>query len=79
MGCILMQSDNSPESLAAIKHSIFTGKYPFDYIPSSPRLIHVLFNYRSNLEHKIYYHFFVGKITCDRWDISRLHKYLAGK
>ena len=38
----------------------------------------VLFNSCSNLVLKIDYHSFVGEIACDRWEISRLRKYLWG-
>ena len=38
----------------------------------------ILYNPGANLDHEKYYHSFVGDIVCDRWDISRLRKYLWG-
>ena len=73
-----MQPDNSPESIAAIETLQSTGKCLFDQTLSSPRLMPVLFNSCSNLVLKIDYHSFVGEIACDRWEISRLRKYLWG-
>ena len=70
-----MQPNNLPESIAAIKHLESTGEYIFDLTLSGPRLVSILFNSRSNLRHKKYYHLFVGEITCGHWAISRLRKY----
>ena len=78
MGYILMQPDNSPESLAAILHLESTGECLFDYKRSGPRLMPIIFNSRVNLEHEKHYHSFVGEIACGRWAISRLRKYLWG-
>ena len=39
MGCILIQLDNSPESLAAVKHLHSTSEYLFDRTSSNLRLI----------------------------------------
>ena len=75
---ILMQPDNSPESLAAILHLESTGEFLFELKPSGPRLMPIIFNSRANLEHEKHYHSFVGDIACGRWAISRLRKYLWG-
>ena len=73
-----MQSNNSPESIAAIETLRSTGEYIFDQTLFGSRLVPVLFNSRSNLVHEKYYHSFVGEIVCGRWAISRLQKYLRG-
>ena len=78
MGYILIQPDNSPESLVEITQLESTGECIFDYIPSTPPLMPVFFNSRTNLNHERDYHSFVGEIACGRWDISRLQKYLWG-
>ena len=76
MGYILIQPDNSPESLAVIFHLESTGKCLFDCKRSGPRLMTVVFNSRTNLDHEKNYHSFVGEIACGRWAISLLSKYL---
>ena len=73
-----MQPDNSPESLAAILHIESTGEYFFDCKRSDPRLMSVVFNSRTNLDHEKHYHYFIGEIACGRWTISRVRKYLWG-
>ena len=73
-----MQSENSPESLVAVTHLQSTSECILDRTSSSPRLMHAFFNYRSYIDHKRYYHSFVGEIACGRWAISRLRKYLWG-
>ena len=78
MGYILMQPDNSPESLAAILHLESTGECLFDCKRFGPRLMPVIFYSRTNLDHKKHYHSFVGEIACSRWVISRIRKYLWG-
>ena len=52
MEYILMQPDNSPESLAAILHIESTGEYFFDCKRSGPRLMPTVFNSRTNLDHE---------------------------
>ena len=76
MGYILMQPNNSPDSIAAIETLQSTSECLFDQTLSSPRLMPVFFNSPSNLVHEKYYHSFVGDIACSRWEISRLRKYL---
>ena len=71
-----MQPNNSPESLAAIKCLGFTGKYLVTIPPSSPRLMPISFNFRSNLGHERDYLPFVGEISYGYWAISLLRKYL---
>ena len=73
-----MQPDNSPESLAALLYLESTGECIFDCKHSVPRLIPIIFNSRTNLDHEKDYHSFVGERACGRWAISRLHKYLWG-
>ena len=71
-----MKPNNSPESIAAIKHLESTSEYLFDLILFSPLLIPVLFNFRSNIDHEKYYHSYVGEIARGRWAISQLRKYV---
>ena len=67
MGCILLQSDNSPKALAAISHFESTSECHFDYTRSGSRLTPIIFNSRANLDHKQEYHSFVSDIVCSRW------------
>ena len=60
MGFILMQPDNSLESITAITHLELPGEFIFDYTHSFPRLMPVLFNSRANLGHEQDYHSFVS-------------------
>ena len=76
MGYILMQPENSLESIVAIETLQSTGEFHFDQTLSGPRIMPVLFNSCSNLVHEKYYHSFVGEISCSRWAISCLRKYL---
>ena len=73
-----MKSDNSPQSLAVIVHLESTSECLFDCKCSGPRLMHVTFNSRTNLDREKDYHSFIGDIVCGRWAISRLRKYLWG-
>ena len=63
MGCILVQPDNSPDFIAAIKHLEYTGDCFFGLTLSDLRLMHALFTSRSNLDHEKDYHSFVGAIA----------------
>ena len=78
MGYILMQPDDSPESLAAIKHLSATGECLFDVSLDGPRLRPVLFGSRSNKSYERDYHSFVGEVACGRWSIAACRKYLWG-
>ena len=78
MGYILMQLDNSLESITAIKHLDSTDGRLFDLTLFNPCLKPVLFNSLSNIFHENNYHSFVGDGACSRWVISRLCKYLWG-
>ena len=62
MGYILMQSDDSPDSLTAIKHLAATGKYLFDVSLDGPKLRPVLFGSRSNILYERDCHSFVGGV-----------------
>ena len=66
MGYILMQPDDSSDSIAAIHHLADTGKCLFDLSLDGPRLRPVLFESRSNLPYESDYHSFVGEIACGR-------------
>ena len=60
MDYILMQPDDSLESLAAIKHLATSGECLFDVSLNGPRLRPVLFGYLSNMSYELDYHSFVG-------------------
>ena len=78
MGYILMQTDDSPDSLATIKHSAATGEYLFDMSLDGPRLRPILFGFRDNLYYELNYHSFVGEVACGWWSIAACRKYLWG-
>ena len=67
-----MKPDNSLESLAAVERLRSTGECLFNRTSSGSRRIHLFFIYRSNFDHKRYYHSFVGEIVCGRYAILRL-------
>ena len=79
MGYILMQPDDSPESLKAIKHLAATGECLFDLSLDGPRLRPVRFGSRANMPYERNYHSFVGEVACGRWSIAANRKYLWGK
>ena len=64
MGYILIHSDDSPDSLAAIKHLAATDECVFDVSLDSPRLRPVLFGSRFDISYKCDYHSFVEEIAC---------------
>ena len=66
MGCILIQLDNSPESLAAVKHLHSTSEYIFDRTSSNLRLIPIFIISHSNFDHERYYYSFVSERTRGR-------------
>ena len=78
MGYILMQPDDSSDSIAAMNYLADTGEFLFDLSLDGPRLRPVLFGSRSNLPYKSDYHSFVGEVACGRWSISACRKYLWG-
>ena len=52
MGYILLQPDNSVETVVATKLLLETGECLFDLLPTSPRLRAVTFNSRTNKAYK---------------------------
>ena len=76
IGYIVMQPDDSLDSLAFIKHLAATGDCLFDVSLDSSRLRPVLFLSRSNMSHERDYHSFVGEVACGRWSIASYRKYL---
>lgn len=60
MGCILIRPDNSPESLAAVKHLHSTSEYLFDRTSSNLRLIPIFIISHSNFNHERDYYSFIG-------------------
>ena len=79
MNYILMQPDNSQESLKVLGHLTATGKCIFELSLASPRLCPIAFSSRSNLPYEVHYHFFVGDIACGHWGIARNCRYLWRK
>ena len=63
MGYILMQFDDSPKSLVAIKDLAATRKYLFYLSLDGLRLQPVLFGSRTNIPYKRNYFSFVSKVT----------------
>ena len=63
---ILMQPDNSPASLAAIKHLYAIDECLFYFSLDGPILIPVLFGSRANMYYESDYHSFVREIACRR-------------
>ena len=79
MDYILMQLDNSPESLTALKHLIEIRECRFELSLDRPWIRPILFGSRSNLSFEEYYYFVVSKITSDRRSIIHNHCYLWRK
>ena len=79
MGYILMQADESPQSLAVLTLLEDTGECIFDLSLDGPRLRSVFFNSRSNQTFEVHYHSFVDEVACGRWVFSCYRKYLWGR
>ena len=79
MGYILMQADESPQSLAVLTLLEDTGECIFDLSLDGPRLRCVFFNSRSNQTFEVHYHSFVDEVVCGRWAFSCYRKYLWGR
>ena len=78
MAWILMQPDDSPQSLAATKLLADEGINKFDTKLDGPRLIPVRFGSRACLDKEKWFHSFVGEGACGRWGISQNRKFLWG-
>jgi len=76
MGFIVMQPDNSPESLLELHHLSKTGECRFDLTMKGARLYPVTFGSRLNKTFEEHYHSFVGEIACGRWSIAQNKRYL---
>ena len=76
MGYILMQPDDSPDSLAAITHLATTGECLFHISLDGPRLRPLLFGSRANLSYECNYHSFLREVAYGRWSIAACRKYL---
>ena len=63
-----MQTDNSLESFATLRHLVETGDYEFELRLDELQLHPILFGSRFNFNfsHEEDYHSFVGEIACDR-------------
>ena len=60
MGYILMQPDNSSESLKVLKYLANIEEYIFELILDEPRLSPVAFGLQSNLPYEWHYSLFCG-------------------
>ena len=76
---MLLQSDDSDEAVTATKLLSTTGECLFDLLPSSPRLLAVTYNSRSNKPYERSYHSCVRETACGRWAIAHLRRYVWGK
>ena len=79
MGYILMQADDTSQSVATFQLLKEKGECAFDLSLDGPRLIPVFFGSRSNQPFEIHYHSFVGEVACGRWAISCCMRYLWGE
>ena len=70
MGYILMQDNESPQSLVTLTLLEDTGEYTFDISLDGSRLRHVSFGSYSNQTFEVHYPSFVGEVACGRWEIS---------
>ena len=70
MGYLLMQADDSPQSIEAVQKLESTGDCTFDLSLDGPRLRPVFFGSRSNQPYEEHYHSFVGEVACGHWAIS---------
>jgi hypothetical protein len=77
-GFILMQPDDSAESVAAMDHLLFTGECMFDLTLKGARLRPVRFGSRRCTPQEQHYHSFVGEAAVGRWAINQNRKYLWG-
>ena len=69
-GYILVQSDDSSDSIVTMKHLADTGECLYDLSLDGSRLRPVLFGSRSNLSYESDYHSFVDEVACERWIIG---------
>ena len=79
MSYIVIQQDNSPVLLTALKHLVEIGDCGFKLSFDGLRLRNVLFGSRSNLSFEEDYHSFVGELACARWSIAHNRCYFWGK
>ena len=79
MGYILMQADDTSQSVATVQLLEGKGECAFDLSLGGPRLRLVFFGSRSDQPFEIHYHSFVGEVACGRWAISFCRRYLWGK
>jgi hypothetical protein len=77
-GFILMQPDNSPESISALALLRRTGECKFDLTFKGARLRPMRFGSRRCTDREQHYHSFVGEAGVSRWAISQNRKYLWG-
>ena len=78
MGYMLMQVDDSPQSVGTIYLLEDKGECTFDLSLDSPPLRSVLFGSQSSHPFEIKYHSFVSEVVCGRWKISCCRKYFWG-
>jgi hypothetical protein len=74
-GYILMQPDDSPESLAALDHLACTGDCKFDLTLKGALLCPIRFGSRRCTDLEQHYHLFVGEATAvGHWAIGQNRK-----
>jgi hypothetical protein len=78
MGWILMQPDDSKESLSALETLNSTGEVLFDVTMDGPRLRPIAFGSRACTDTEKHFHSFVGEIASGRYGIAQNKKYLWG-
>ena len=78
MGYILMQSNDSPASIATLLHLHKRDAYLFDSSPKWPRLHPINVYSRTNLPFEENYYSFVGEVACGRWGIIMHQRDLGG-
>jgi len=78
MGYILMQPDDSEESIRATEILRTSGECLFDLTPDGPRLRPIRFGSRACTDREKYYHSFVGESACGRWGIGQNKRFLWG-
>ncbi len=78
MAYILMQPDDSNESILALKKLNTSGECDFDLSLEGPRFRPIAFGSRSCTDTEKHFHSFVGEVATGRWAIAQNKRYLWG-
>ena len=76
---ILVQANESPQSLVALKLLKETVECTFNILLDGPWLRPMLFGSQSNQTFVEHYYSFVGEVSCGRWEIFCCRKNCCGK